>query len=82
MMLDIMPDLMSWLPHALPWSDPVHTWIWNMPHDWTVLAQQFNEDPFANFRAAVDNFIKTGQVWAFLIGLVLGYLIKGFTSYG
>jgi hypothetical protein len=29
-----------------------------------------------------DNFMKTGQAWAFLLGLVLGYLMKTFTSFG
>lgn len=26
--------------------------------------------------------VKTGQVWAFLIGATVGYLAKSFTSYG
>lgn len=29
-----------------------------------------------------QHFVKTGQVWAFLIGAIVGYLAKTFTSYG
>jgi hypothetical protein len=48
----------------------------------TVLAQQFDTNVFGDFWTTWDNFIESGQVWALLIGLVLGYLIRGFTSYG
>lgn len=46
-----------------------------------VLAQ-FQNRVFSSFNAAIDNFIQSGQVWAFLVGLVLGYLVRSFTSYG
>jgi hypothetical protein len=29
-----------------------------------------------------QKFVKTGQVWAFLIGAIVGYMIKTFTSFG
>jgi hypothetical protein len=29
-----------------------------------------------------NNFVKTGQIWAMLIGIILGYMFKGLTSYG
>ncbi len=49
--------------------------------DWNLLAQ-FNTDVFAGTRAYFNNFVKSGQVWALLIGIVLGYLFRGFTTYG
>jgi len=55
--------------------------LWHSSIDVTLLAQ-FNENVFSRFNLALDNFIKTGQVWALLIGLVLGYFIRGFTTYG
>jgi hypothetical protein len=30
---------------------------------------------------AWNTFIKTGQVWALIIGFVLGYMFRGMTSY-
>ncbi|MEM6252957.1 MAG: hypothetical protein AAF821_08545 [Cyanobacteria bacterium P01_D01_bin.156] len=29
----------------------------------------------------IGNFIESGQVWALLIGIVLGYAIRGMTTY-
>lgn len=38
-------------------------------------------DIMAQFQDSFNNFIKTGQVWAMLIGFVLGYLFRNFTAY-
>ncbi|WP_448574378.1 hypothetical protein [Trichothermofontia sp.] len=47
----------------------------------SLLAQQFNQDVFADIRKGFNHFVQTGQVWAMLIGFVLGYLFKSATSY-
>lgn len=47
----------------------------------SLLAQQFNQDVFADIRKGINHFIQTGQVWALLIGFILGYLFKTATSY-
>jgi hypothetical protein len=39
-------------------------------------------DVFADFRAWLTNFIDSGQVWALVIGFVIGFLLRSFTSYG
>ena len=41
-----------------------------------------NTDVFAGTRSFFDHFFKTGQAWALLIGIVVGYLLRSFTSYG
>jgi hypothetical protein len=38
-------------------------------------------DVIAQMEEAFQNFIETGQVWALLIGLVLGYIFRSFTAY-
>jgi carboxylesterase type B len=49
--------------------------------DWMVLAQNVNDtNVIAQMQSAWDNFIKSGQVWALLIGLFFGYLFRSFTS--
>lgn len=48
---------------------------------WDLLAQQFDTDVFAGFRRTLSNFVKSGQIWAMLIGFVLGYMIRGITTY-
>ena len=50
--------------------------------DWLVLAQQFYTDPFSGIREWFGILVATGQLWALIIGFILGYLFRGFTSYG
>ena len=50
--------------------------------DWTVLAQEVNDpDLLGNIGSAWNKFIKTGQVWALLIGIALGYIFRSMTSF-
>ena len=51
--------------------------------DHLVLAQQVPQtDLVGDIQRAFDNFVKTGQAWAFIIGLVFVYMIKTFTTFG
>ncbi len=47
----------------------------------TILAQKI-EDPqvLEKMQAAYQNFIKSGQLWALIIGFILGYIFRSFTS--
>ncbi|MGF1568951.1 MAG: hypothetical protein ACFCVD_12925 [Nodosilinea sp.] len=47
----------------------------------TVLAQQFDQDILGDMGNAWQNFIQSGQVWALVVGIVLGYLIRNLTAY-
>ncbi|AFY73615.1 hypothetical protein Syn7502_01553 [Synechococcus sp. PCC 7502] len=49
--------------------------------DWQPLAQQFKQDVSKDIAGGWNNFIRSGQVWALLIGLTLGYLFKSITSF-
>ncbi|OLP17243.1 hypothetical protein BST81_17385 [Leptolyngbya sp. 'hensonii'] len=56
---------------------------WHLSWDGTVLAQQqFNQDIMSDMQKAFNHFVKTGQVWALLVGIILGYLFKSLTSFG
>jgi hypothetical protein len=46
-----------------------------------VIAQQFDQDILGDIVNAWNTFIQSGQVWALIIGLVIGYLIRGITAY-
>ncbi len=46
-----------------------------------VLAQ-FEQDLWGDVSGAFNNFVESGQLWALLIGIVLGYLLRGLTSFG
>lgn len=47
----------------------------------TVLAQQFDQDVIGDLGNALNTFIESGQIWALIIGFVLGYLLRGVTTY-
>ena len=44
-----------------------------------VLAQSFDQDVLGDIKNGFTNFVETGQVWALLIGLVVGFVIRGLT---
>lgn len=70
------------LIQAHHWIDSLQQLHWHLPPDLIVLDKEIKSDLFGDVQRAVDHFIKTGQAWAFLIGLFFGYFIKAFTSFG
>lgn len=51
--------------------------------NYIVVAQTVKDpDVVGNAQVAFNHFVQTGQVWALLIGLVLGYMFRSMTSYG
>ncbi|RMF22728.1 MAG: hypothetical protein D6756_10025, partial [Cyanobacteria bacterium J083] len=38
-------------------------------------------DIIGDLKAAFDNFVESGQIYALLIGLFVGYIFKSFTSF-
>ena len=47
-----------------------------------IIAQAVRDpDVLGQIQDAFNNFIESGQVWALLIGLVLGYLFRSFSAY-
>lgn len=47
-----------------------------------VIAQQFDQDLIGSTGEMMQGFYESGQLWALLIGVVLGYGFKSFSSYG
>ena len=47
----------------------------------TVIAQQFDQDVIGDLGNAFNTFVQSGQVWALLIGFILGYLLRSVTTY-
>jgi hypothetical protein len=81
LLIHLMQETPTMLVGVISDSEISH-FLWHPQLDWSLLAQQFETDVFANTRAAFDNFVKSGQLWAFVIGLIIGYLVRSFTSYG
>jgi hypothetical protein len=49
--------------------------------DYLMAITDKDVDIIGNFQKAFSNFVKSGQAWALLIGIVAGYMFRGFTSY-
>ena len=46
-----------------------------------IIAQQFEDNLFERTGDILNGFVESGQVWALLIGVVLGYALRGLTTY-
>lgn len=65
------------------YSNLISPEIWHSVLDSLTIAQNVTDpDLLGQMQKAFSNFVQSGQVWALLIGLVVGYLIRNITSYG
>lgn len=89
MIISAIVDVTSWSVDPAYWLDV--SWLdalqpshWHLPLDLAKLGDKVIEEvDFAgSVQKAFNNFVKTGQVWAFLIGIIFGYFVKTFTSFG
>ncbi|MBD2567822.1 hypothetical protein [Anabaena lutea] len=64
-------------------SDSISQLIWHLPVDITFLAQQVRDaDLMGQIQRNWGHFVQSGQIWALLTGLIIGYMLKSLTSYG
>lgn len=45
-----------------------------------LLAQQYKQDIMGDVGKGWNNFVKTGQIWALIIGVAVGYLFRSITN--
>lgn len=76
-MIHFVLDLSTWLNSAAHLSDFAQS------IDVTILAQEFKQTDIAgNVGQTWNHFVRTGQVWAFVLGIGTGYFVRTFTSFG
>lgn len=46
-----------------------------------VLAQVFDQDVVGDLGNAINTFVESGQIWALIIGFILGYMLRSVTTY-
>lgn len=56
--------------------------LWQLPWHSTLAQNIKDPDLLGQWQKAFDHFIQTGQVWALLIGIFIGFLVKSMTSFG
>lgn len=47
-----------------------------------VVGQYFDQDLIGSTGKTLNGFYESGQLWALLIGVAMGYAFKSFSSYG
>lgn len=88
--LGAIADLADWIViHPVELEVSHATFQVNKQADWFAVADtqdivlaQFEQDLWGDVSGAFNNFVESGQLWALLIGIVVGYLLKGLTSFG
>lgn len=79
----LFQHILPWLGDIASWHDLTHQgWLWHWSLDWGAFAALMDTDVFKPVRVFLNYFIKSGQVWALLIGSIVGYLFRSLTSYG
>lgn len=83
MVVNLMQTMTNWLSLQVYGNDSVPMLLAKMPYWSIVLAYQVREtNLWGQVQSSWNHFVQTGQIWALIIGLILGYFIKGFTSFG
>jgi len=68
------------LAHGFEQQD-LATSLWSQGSRMQWLAQASGDNLLNNFEGAFNHFVQSGQVWALIIGLILGYLLRSLTAY-
>ncbi|MBW4560348.1 MAG: hypothetical protein KME32_04165 [Mojavia pulchra JT2-VF2] len=63
-------------------SDSISEAFWHLPVTSTLAQTVTDPNVIGQMQHSWNHFVKTGQIWALLIGLVIGYMIRSLTSYG
>jgi hypothetical protein len=76
MIVNLMPEITAGLTSSINWNDAAHLLALKSHLSSTVLLGQ-SYDIFADMQKAWNNFVSTGQIGAFFIGIFVGWFIKG-----
>lgn len=68
------------LTHLFNGSHTSHRLIFHT-YQHSLWIAQFEDNLGSSFQSAWDNFIQSGQVWALVIGFIVGYVFRSITSY-
>lgn len=82
MIMHMIQDTGSLLLNSAHWVDSLPLISWHLPSDVSVLAQLKQTDIGRDIGVWWNGFVKTGQLAAFIAGIVFGYMVKTFTSFG
>ena len=74
MIVNLMPEITG-LAQSIDGDSAAHLLVVKDHLSSPILAQDYSL--FTNFQKAWNNFVSTGQIGAFFIGIFIGWFIKG-----
>lgn len=78
-----LQGISAWLTAQVHASDSLSLLLWKLPIWLGPIAQQVRDtNVVGQAQAAWNHFVQTGQIWAFFIGIIVGYFIRGMTGIG
>lgn len=80
--IDLIQDATTWFTGVTHWVDISQGLHWHLPFDLAQATRKIEVDLFGDIQRSFNNFVKTGQIWALLVGFIMGYIVRSFTSYG
>ena len=75
MIVSLISEITVGLTSSINWSDVAHLLVLKSHLSTVILGQSY--EIFTNFQKAWNNFVSTGQIGAFFIGMFVGWFIKG-----
>ncbi|MBE9186808.1 hypothetical protein IQ270_19645 [Microcoleus sp. LEGE 07076] len=75
MIVNLMPEIIAGAIGSIAWHDAVHLLVVKSHLNTVILGQSY--EIFTNFQKAWNNFVSTGQIGAFFIGIFVGWFFKG-----
>lgn len=75
MIVSLISEITVGFTSSINWSDVAHLLVLKSHLSTVILGQSY--EIFTNFQKAWSNFVTTGQIGAFFIGIFVGWFIKG-----
>ncbi|HEY9907269.1 MAG TPA: hypothetical protein V6D18_06630 [Thermosynechococcaceae cyanobacterium] len=82
MAIDLLQDATTWFTGVTHWVDVWQGMHWDLPLELAQATRKIEVDLMGDVQRSFNNFVKTGQIWALLVGFIMGYIFRSFTSYG
>lgn len=77
MVFDLIHNMTAWLVSMIDNFDTLSTLLEKLPLDGSIVAQSVSDtNLFGQVQSAWIDFVKTGKIWAFGVGVIVGWVLK------
>ncbi len=79
---NLLQPAINGLISTLPINDSMQIFLWKAMLNSSILAQKVDVDLWRDVQNAWYNFVQSGQIWALILGFIIGYFIRGMYTIG